>query len=157
MTVYHLLPLSQLVLAFEQELVDMKSVLMVVWLLTVTVHLVSKILYEIMIIIDILDSSIIDRVCTDYRLRTGLAYPIVGTEEDYGVNLIRNVITSISCPVTGTTIDNCNLTTGTTCNGSTNIITCFDGKNYTEKVQKYYVIIRSLLLLNLLSKFAISR
>ena len=95
---------------------------MVVLILTVTtVHWVSIICNAIFsIVYYISDTSVlINRVCKT----TGVAYPIVGTVEDYGFSLISNVT---SCPMAGPTTNNCNFGNAS-CDSPNNIVTCFEG------------------------------
>ena len=78
-------------------------------------------------------SSNIDLVCsTSYQSRTGLPYPLVGSAQDYGVNLIPNYITDLSCPADSSYADSsCNYTINSqSCAGygGPSIVTCINGK-----------------------------
>jgi hypothetical protein len=70
-----------------------------------------------------MNSHIINRICNHHF---GVPYAIVGNSEDYGVNLVNNnFITSITCPMDGFGIDNCDITTGDTCDTPAGVITCY--------------------------------
>ena len=78
--------------------------------------------------------SIVNHMCGQYYI--GFPYLIIGNTEAYGVNTRQNVITNITCPMSGSNLDSCNvtITNDTTCSayGGTSIISCVNS-NYNDQ------------------------
>ena len=100
------------------------------------IYTINVILYPLMLIFPYIlfsDSTNIGLVCsTSNQLRSGYPYPIIGSDQDYGVNTIPSYITGLSCPANNYYADgSCQFTLNSeSCAGygGTSIITCIDGK-----------------------------